>query len=411
MDTNLTPILDKLNPTEIHNYCLSNPTVKNLCNTLPFTDYIQRRFFSNNLSSLVNKISKDQLLDLASIIYSENPTNLLYRAKDNKLVQNALVLHYIGNYQLLLDMDYSALLDLFEHLYPTNSIMKRVPNPSSFVSVQQLSNLLERAFSLYYSLNDILSLLDIPYEDNEYQLILNAYYLSLSYNRKDVYNALHGKFTPILSGYNFTFLSKNYGYDVIPEIAKLNSLGKETKLYANYLLYTQDNVIGIPIQFDINLLNESQYPILLFNKYKNRFLQDTSISTSYYLPHLLGNNIDMNIIRRWNRKDIQKNISNIILGLLNGDVINWLYNIDDADDRKELAISLTNVTPCIAWSILYLIVTNKTKEQVDKLYKDIERENGEFGYINITSYTSLIYKLTLNTSNVKDLQEYVNYVI
>ncbi|SNW62628.1 Transmembrane domain-containing protein [Orpheovirus IHUMI-LCC2] len=407
-------IFGKLTPSEIINYCNTNNENRNLCKIKEFYKYFVDRFFVSNLRTLKDEILEENVLNLAKAVYDTSFINVSSVIKGNQLIKKAMILYHIGNYPLLLSLEEKFIIDLFDHLYPSPTSLRNIQNKQEFMGIQAISDIFDRAFSLKYSLSDIHKLLGAFKIGEINYIIHNLYYLCYSYDRKDIYNDLKDRFTEPTQ-------APEYNINYIPDIAMMGSMGRELELYSNYLLYTNDDVSGMKDIFNEHLIENSKYPKLLFNKYKNNFLDKNEFNQVYngnlnegnYIPYLLKDEVNLKMLLE-NKEYIKETlgINRYTLKTLNPKLIDWLYNIDQDDgDSDELAVFMFDmITPNVAWELLSIITKGKKKENIDNFYSYLITEGAGLGYIPIVLYTALVYRLTLPSSNLKTLQEYIDYV-
>ncbi|SNW62157.1 Hypothetical protein ORPV_253 [Orpheovirus IHUMI-LCC2] len=405
-------IFEGLNPGEIINYCSTSEYNTNLCKQSEFSNYFLNRFFSGNLSSIKNLIPSNEILPLSYLIYDMKPSEA-FNISNNDLVRKGIILYQIGNYPLILNMNSDVIVAIFNNLYPIN-IVSTLNNFNNYGEVYRTRDLLNRAFSLCYSQNDMIKLLDTISEYYIKQDLGYLYYLSLFYAREDVYNYVKAKYPIKLNNEN-----NKYGPKIMNTISLTFEIGSETELYANYLLYTDDYVSSFEIEdynFSIYLLEYSNYPKLLFDKYKDRFLLDAdfrkayngNINNGYFIAYMMNDNIDMNVIKQVNKDNVRETASNLVLSLLNPDIINWLYDIDEGYlDIDTLARSIRKLPIDIVWKLLPIITNGKKEENINALYTSIL--NNTYN-ISINIYTVILYRLTLSTSKTSMLEEYTKYI-
>ncbi|SNW62158.1 Hypothetical protein ORPV_254 [Orpheovirus IHUMI-LCC2] len=403
VNDNIRTIFDELTASEIINYCSTSNYNNNLCKTDEFHKYFSKRFFPN-MDNILSKISKDGILNLAKLIFDNNPTNTLLTNLASDIIKDSIIIYYIGNYPLLLKLDNKSTLELFSKLYPTPYTFDKFKDNGDLEVISEISDILNRAFSLNYSTMDIMNIMDTIQRKN---IIYNDIYLMcIIYGRKDVYNAFQSK-------YKVNKDLIEYSVDLIPELTMMGTLGRENAVYSEYLTFN-DDVINIPIKFDEYLLEDSYYPKLLFNKYKDRFLQDPNFANSYYgkdistdhIPYLLNDNVDLDKIKGWDKDEF----NGFLLRLLNPEVINLFYNIEDDGDNEEIALELIRMKPKSAWELLSIVTKNKGKDSIDRLYSNLLTEAAEVGYVPISVYTCLLYRFTLPSSTMDTLTEYMEYL-
>ncbi|SNW62176.1 Hypothetical protein ORPV_272 [Orpheovirus IHUMI-LCC2] len=429
VNDNIMTIFNDLTPTEISNYCGIDNAMRNVCKSNEFDRYFLNKFFVGNLSSIKNQVPKGQSLSLAKTIYDSKLIDVADTIKGNDLIRKAMILYHIGNYPLIPSMDESLVIDLFNHIYPNTKTIDKIN--VGIRGILNMGDILERVFSLYYHLNDIMKLIDHIVDNGRNSLLHDIYYLCLAYNRKDVYDTLMNKYGFIFGSDRIKDLlkGKNFGIDIVYDVANNSGMGTDQALLASYLLYSDDNNDVITRgyrgtqRYDSGaLISGSEYPTLFFNNYKNQILEfddfrdiyNGDLTHRYFVPYFVNDNLDVQLIRMQvdnDRDSVVESVGHVALRTLNSKLINWLYDINvDNANTELLALDMINLLPNNMWSVLSIITKGKNKESIDKFYNELLTQAGELGYISVNIYTALVYRLTLSTSNSDTLQEYIDYV-
>lgn len=274
-------IFHRLSVLDIINYCTTNNWYSQMVQKDDFRRYFINRFFIGKHYTVdyLNSLWIMPMDDLLLIAYVENVhfTEIL-KSNPMKKIKRMIIEKYLGVLPGLEELNGEQILTLLQIVYPLPK------SNDSYVNKE----LIHIAFMIGYDANSIYDIYDKQSENEN----IDRYILRLCvwYDRKDVWKILTDRdpSAEYLDDYN---MEQENNKDVV----------------SNYLTYTNDQINNINIE--PTLLIYSDHPMVLFNKYKGRFLNDENFREGYNgnvtnninnnLGYMMRENIDMNIVNNF----------------------------------------------------------------------------------------------------------------
>ncbi|SNW61977.1 Hypothetical protein ORPV_73 [Orpheovirus IHUMI-LCC2] len=275
----LRSIFDRLYIIDIINYCTTNNWYSQLIQSDAFRLYFINKFFmgKNYNNDYINNLWIVPIDDLLLIAYVENVhfTEIL-KSNPIKKVKRMILEKYLGCVPGLEELNGNQILQLLQISYPL------IPSDSENINKE----LLHIAFMIGYNANSIGDMYDSYKDKQDIDVYIDR--LCIYYDRKDVWKMLMGE-------------------DPSPEYVNDYHMENNKPVASNYLTYTHDQIHNINIE--PSLLVYSDHPLVLFNKYKDRFLNNDDFRNGYNgnvtnninnnLGYMMRDDVDMNIVNNF----------------------------------------------------------------------------------------------------------------